>query len=223
MVAVVKWVGVGDFNAVSYLLAGAGTTQAGLSYSSSTTHGIVDVLAGSNFTSVINNTANPYMFAVSKGAGSVAPKLGWKLGSGGAWTHDTAGTALNDQSAANAIDVGVWQSTGDPANAWIGVVAWYEGAMSDVNKEALDDNWRTSDLWNSAHGTPTFLIECNVAAASVVDLAGNASVSSHVGTTLDAGETLNSWNFDGTGVAAAPPPLPLNVTKPNLIYLRKNR
>src|SRR6202008_1241496 len=110
-----------------------------------------------------------------KGAGSVAPRLGWKLGSGGGWTHENAGSSMVDQIAATILDIGVWEGTSDPANAWIGVVAWWEGAMSDVNKEALDDNWRTSDLWLSAHGQPTFLAELNVAAGRVVDLAGNAS------------------------------------------------
>jgi hypothetical protein len=43
------------------------------------------------------------------------------------------------------------------------------------------------------------LIEFNVTASSLVDLAGNANSLNFTGTTLDAAETLNSWNFDGTG------------------------
>lgn len=204
MVAVVKRNAVSDFGAISYLLsgAGAGVTEAGMSFNGSS-QGICDFGGGVQFSSTLTSTANPYMIAVSKGAGSATPRLGWKLGSGGAWTHENAGAAQTDRSAATMLDIGVWEATGDPLDAWVGVVAFYEGAMSDVNKQALDDNWRTSDLWNNPHGHPTFLVELNVVAASVVDLAGNASVTSHVGTTLDAGETLNSWTFDGTGAATA--------------------
>lgn len=223
MVSVLKRVGPGGFDALSYLLSGTGNgvTEAGMSFDASS-HAFLDINAGNTCTSTLTSTASPYMVALSKGAGTVAPRLGWKLGSGGAWTHENAGSNLADQIAATILDIGVWQAAGDPANAWIGIVAWYEGAMSDVNKEALDDNWRTSDVWGSAHGTPTFCAELNVAAASVVDMASNASVTSHVGTTLDAGETLDSWNFNGTGAAAAPPAL-IVPPRPQFIHLRQNR
>lgn len=200
----VKFVGLGDFNALSYLLSGAGggTAEAGLSYSSSITSMLIDADGGKPFSSVISSTANPYMFVVSKGAGTVAPRLAWKLGSGGAWTHNNSSSSMADQIDATMLEIGLWEGAADPANGWIGLVGWWEGAMSDADKEALDDNWATSDWWNSAHGQPAFLAELNVAGASVVDLAGNASSLAVTGTTLDAGETLNSWNFDGTG---APP------------------
>jgi hypothetical protein len=108
------------------------------------------------------------------------------------------------------LNIGSGPLSSEFFDGWVGVVAWWEGAMSQANKEALDNNWRTSDLWNSAHGQPTFLCECNVAGASVTDLAGNASSPSVTGTTLDAAETLDSWNFDGTGFVVD------NTTKPVL-------
>ena len=192
-----------SFDGHCYLLSGTdnGTTEAGVSFSNidlliADISGVSGCVTVSSFT----NTASPYMFVMSKTAGNVFPRVGWKLGSGGAWTHEdfTVGT-VPDQIAATMLEIGAWQ-TGDPLNAWVGVVAWWEGAMSDANKELLDNNWRTSDLWTSAHGQPLFLAELNVAGASVIDLAGNATVLTATETTLDAGETLDSWNFDGTGV-----------------------
>jgi len=152
------------------------------------------------FTSILNNTTDSILFVVSKAAGTVAPRLGWKLEPAGAWTHENAGATLPDQTAADALEVGTWLNSEFSA-AHIGLVGVWEGAMSDANKEALDDNWRTSDWWNSAHGQPVFLAEFNVAGASVVDLAGNASSPTVSGTTLDGAETLDSWNFDGMGAA----------------------
>lgn len=203
-----KRVGTAGFDARSYLLsgAGAGTTVAGASLNGSGAV-LVDVGAGPKAPSFLTSTASPYLIVLSKGAGTVAPTLSWKLGSAGAWTDETLDLTLADQAAATMLDIGVWAATGDPANAWIGVVGWWEGDMSLTDKKTLDDNWRTSDWWSVAHGQPKFLAEMNVAAASVVDLAGNASVTSHVGTTLDAAETLDSWNFNGTGsVAGGLPP-----------------
>lgn len=188
---------------LSYLeSAGGSTAQQGLSFNGTTDDMTIDTGSPIQFAGTFTSTASPYLFVVSKVAGSATPRLGWKLGSGGAWAHVAGDFATGDAIASNTLDIGVLTGTVDPFNGWVGVVAWWEGAMSDANKELLDDNWRTSDLWSSAHGQPTFLAELNVAAASVVDLAGNASVSSHVGTTLDAAETLNSWSFDGTGIAA---------------------
>lgn len=193
-----------NFDGISYLLSGSGdgTTEAGISFTTADRI-MVDVAALNSITATdFASTASPYMIVTSKAAGSVAPRTGWKLGSGGAWTHENHDVAVPDQIDATMLDIGVWQGSSDALNGWIGVVGWWEGAMSDADKEALDNNWRTSDWWNSAHGTPAFLAELNVAAGSVTDLAGNASSTSHVGTSLDSGETLDSWNFNGTGAAA---------------------
>lgn len=207
MAALVRRETIGGFDAIGYLLSGAGNgvTEAGMSFSSS--NFIINDADGASSTTstALTDTTSPYMLVLSKTAGNTVARLGRKLGSGGAWTHENTAPAQPDQSASTMLQIGVWEGVSDPYDGWIGVVAYWEGAMSDGDKEALDDNWQTSDWWNSAHGQPAFLVELNVAAASVVDLAGNASSTSHVGTSLDAGETLDSWNFDGTGAPVAGP------------------
>lgn len=196
------------YDGINYLLAGtgAGTVQAGFSFKGAATTDTValDGLGTSpSSPSQFTSKASPYLLALSKTAGTTSPRLSWKLGSGGAWTHEAlSGTAGNGAAAAQ-MQLGTWQDS-DFGTTWMGVAAWYSGAMSDTDKAALDTNWQTSDLWNSAHGQPLFLAEMNVAAASVVDLASNASSLTPTGMTLDAGETLDGWNFDG--IAAGPPP-----------------
>ena len=195
---------ISHFNGFAYLCsgAGAGVAEAGLSYSASNDQLFVDVDGiGIDFPDDFLTFPVLLMVAVSKGAGTVIPRLAWKIDAGGSWTHRDASGTLPDQIDATQLQIGTWQDT-DNFEGHVGVVAFWEGAMSDANKEALDNNWRTSDLWNSAHGQPKFLVELNVAAGSVVDLAGNASSPSHSGTTLDAAQTLDSWNFDGTGSGA---------------------
>jgi len=194
----------GTWDALSYLNSGSGSgsAEAGISISDVNTAFMDLNLSQSNpkTATTFTNTTSPYLWVLSKAAGASAPRLGWKLGSGGAWTHENLDNSPADQSAATILGIGEWQA-GDIFEGWIGLVAWWSGAMSDANKEALDDNWRTSDWWASVHGQPVFLAELNVAGASVVDLAGNASSLTVVGTTLDAAETLDNWNFDGTGAA----------------------
>jgi hypothetical protein len=187
---------------ISTLLSASGaSSEASLAFDAANKV-IADISGVSDPTSptAFSSTANVYMFALSKAAGTATLRLGWKVGSGGAWTHENLTTTLVDQIDSTSIRVGGWA----PFNGWIGVVAWWEGAMSDTNKEALDNNWRTSDLWNSAHGQPVFLAQCNVSGASVVDLASNATSFSATGTTLDAAETLNGWTFDGATLVTPP-------------------
>lgn len=199
------WVSNDAGEGLSYLLSGGGSgvAEAGVSISDPTgtvndQRLFIDVDAGATGVTTLTDLTDPYLVVVSKGAGTATPRLAWKLGSGGAWTHENFDATIADQIAATMLQIGMWQG-GDRLNAWVGVVGWWEGAMSDANKEALDNNWRTSDWWTSAHGQPQFLAELNVVASSVIDLAGNASSPSHTGTTLDSGETLNSWNFNGKG------------------------
>jgi hypothetical protein len=153
-------------------------------------------------TSTFTSTASPYLIVISKGSGTVTPRIGWKLGSAGSWTHENFSGTLANQIAATRLGIGIGGAGSDFLNGWVGIVAWWEGAMSDANKEALDNNWRTSDSYNSVHGIPVFLAELNVAGTSVVDLIGNATSLSATGTSLDSGETLDSWNFDGIGSSA---------------------
>lgn len=161
----------------------------------------------------ITDSDTPYITVVTKTAGTTAPRAHWKVGAAGSWTHSDFGSTIADQIDSTQLDIGGSViDTGDQFGGWIGLVGWWEGSMSDANVEALDNNWRTSDWWASAHGTPVFLAELDVAGASVTDLAGNASGLSVTGTSLDSGETLESWNFDGTG-GAAPASLIYNPAK----------
>lgn len=219
--ALLQFEALTDFDAVAYLLTGtgAGTAAAGLSYNSSVQQMFIDVDGGHIFPSDITSTSAPYIFAVSKGSGTVAPRLAWKVGSGGSWTHENASTSMPNSSAADQLQIGTWQDT-DNFNGWMGLVGIWEGAMSDGNKEALDDNWQTSDWWDNAHGQPVFLMEMNVAQGSLVDLAGNVSSPSHTGTSLDTGMTLESWDFDGQGPA---PTDPAGEAGPRLIVTQANR
>lgn len=193
-----------SFRGASYLHsgAGAGTATAGLGYSPSVSRPVTDVGSGIQYDYVWDTLQSvPHFMCASRpsGAGAVECRLSVQLGEAGSVTHHTSGTLAN-QAAAAQLQIGTWQDS-DPWEGHIGVVAWWVGQMSDANKEALTTNWRTSDLWNSAHGRPVFLAELNVAGASVVDIAGNASNLAVVGTSLDSGETMDGWTFDGAGSA----------------------
>lgn len=200
---VVKRANTGNTYQGMSVLRTAGANEAGISWMGSgggaTQNSVYIDVNAVNTPTGLTDTTNPYMLVVSKGAGTVTPRLGRKLGSGGAWTHENFDGTLPDQIDATILEIGASTLSTEFLNGWLGVVAWWEGAMSDADKEALDNNWSTSDLYNSAHGTPVFLAEFNVAGSSVVDLAGNATGRAVTGTTLDAAETLNSWNFDGVG------------------------
>lgn len=202
-----KRVATGAYGGLSYLLSGAGdgVAEAGASFRGGAAPDVNKLIldTGNSRLSVSTFTStSPYLIVISKAAGSAVPRVGWKIGAAGAWTHENFSDTDGDQVAATMLEIGAWQN-GDFNSAWIGAVAWWSGAMSDTNKEALDNNWRTSDWYNSAHGTPVFLCQLNVAAASLVDIIGNASglVAESGGNypTLDASETLENWTFDGNG------------------------
>lgn len=190
---------------LSYLLsgAGAGTAEVGLSIRDTTPDTddnklFIDNGGTAISSSTFTSTSSPYLFVLSKAAGTVTPRLGWQHGRGGKWTHEAFSATVADQIAATMLQIGTWQQT-DPLDGWVGLIAWWEGAMIDQHKELLSKNWRTSDWWTSQHGQPAFLAELNVAGASVVDLAGNATGLTVVGTTLDSAETLQDWKFDAKG------------------------
>ncbi len=199
--------GVGE--GLAYLLTSGGAAQVGVSLrdaagTSNDSKPFIDVGSGPLGFQQLSSTTSPYLLVVHKASGTTTPAYSWKLGSGGAWTHDVFDITLANGSAAGILEVGAWEAS-DFFAGWIGVVAFWEGQMSQTNREALDDNWQTSDWYNSAHGTPAVLIEFNVACTSLVDLIGNASSRSCTGTTLDSGETMNSWNYNGTGAGGGAP------------------
>jgi hypothetical protein len=192
-------------DAVSYLLSGsgAGTVEAGVSFEAADNL-VVDV-SGQPASGTALVDAQTYIVVAKKAAGTVRPTYDWINGPLGSWTHaaPAGGAALADQVAATMLEIGAWQG-GDPFDGYIGLVGWWEGAMSNAQTEALSSFWRTSDWWNHAFGQPKFLAELNVAGGSVIDLAGNASSLVATGTTVDAGESLDAWNFDGYGGIAIP-------------------
>lgn len=200
--ALVKRAGTGaNWDAITYAVS-TSTIRAGMSFEGTSTDQVYMDYGSNRNTGVLKftDTTDPYMLVLSKGAGTVVPRLGWKLGSGGAWTHTAMSGTQANTGTCNLIDIGSWKTSTDYYNGWIGVVGWWEGAMADADKEGLDDNWRTSDWYNSSFGAPVFLVEFNVAAASLTDIMGNATgLTVPNPPTLDAGETLNSWNFDATG------------------------
>ena len=200
----------GDTDAISYVSLSGSATEAGMSLELND-RASVDVAGGSTGSTSFTNTANPYLWAISKAGGSATPRIGWKLGSGGAWTHENLGSAIGNQGTGDALDIGTWIG-GDPANMWIGLVGYWSGVLSDAQKQELGTNWQTSDWHNNSFGQPVFLCELNVTPANLVDLEANCVFNVSTGTTLDAGETLNSWNFNGVGTGAQVPP----ATKPDV-------
>ena len=197
-----------NFHGLGYLLSstGNGVTEFGLSIEGSTNQDSLladingeSVLRGNTPTQpTITGTIESYFLVISKAAGTSAITFSVYPKSVATWTHVTSNNTLGNQTAATMLELGAWQ-TGDLFNGWMAVAAFWEGEMSQANKEALVTNWRTSDLWTSAHGQPTFLTELNT--ATPTDLAGNASSRTTTGSapTLDAAETMAGWNFDGTG------------------------
>lgn len=200
-----------SFHGLMYGLSGTGdgTVEQGMSLNGSDLM-VIDDGGFPASTLAITGTTETYFLVLSKAAGSGAVIHSRYVKSTTTWTHQGPGNRA-DQIDFTMIEVGAWQN-GDFFNGWVAVAAWWEGDMTQVNKEALVTNWRTSDLWTSAHGTPKFLVEFNVAGGSLVDLAGNASGITVTGTSLDAAESFASWNYDGTGAAA--PEIPMLVMAP---------
>jgi hypothetical protein len=190
------------YDALGYLLSGsgAGSTVAGCSIAPTEGY-MIDVAGNAGATSTPAATASAvYMSVITAAGGGGATTAYHYVKSTNTWTTLNIGNQAN-QLAATMLQIGSWQGS-DFLDAWVGVSAFWSGSMSQANANALSTNWRTSDLWQSAHGTPVFLAEQNVAGASVVDLAGNASALTATGVTLDAAETLTSWNFNGAGTPA---------------------
>lgn len=168
----------------------------------------------------VTDTTNPLLIVMTKNSGTALPRLGFQAGSGGTMVFSNYDTTISNDSADSFIEIGHSPIWGEYFNGHIGLVAIWANIMSDANMTALGDNWRTSDWYNSAHGTPVFLSELNVAAGSVVDLTGLSGGLSVAGSpTLDSGETLGSWNFDGigSGVASAPAVNPTYETFPKYL------
>ena len=185
------------FQGYGYLLNAAGNAaQFGLSKHSNGNL-VSDTANGSDAANVDPSNATTHIVALRKADGTVNPTFS-RFTFGGSWAHETPADTLGDAGAIGALELGAWLAS-DIFNGWMGVAAFWARQLSQAEIESLDDNWATSDFWNVSGGNPDFLAELNVAGASVTDLAGNVSSLTATGTTLDSGQTLDSWNFDGTG------------------------
>lgn len=201
-----------NFDGIAYLLSSTapGVAEVGVSVEAAVngSHLLMDAGLGGSPPAAVTatSTTENYGFVISKAAGNVTLRYAlYPKSNLAAFTSGNHSVNVPDQTVATLLEVGSWQST-DWFNGWIAAFGVWAGAINGTNEAALWTNWRTSDFYNSAHGTPVCLIEFNTATPS--DLIGNATSRASVGTapTLDAGETVGSWNFDGTGAAPAAAP-----------------
>lgn len=87
----------------------------------------------------------------------------------------------------------------EPHNADVGIYAIWDVFLSDAQFDECWANKRTSDIWQCSAGPPIALFE--MTSLTPVDIAGNCTVMTTSGVpTLNAVETLESWNFDNVGV-----------------------
>jgi hypothetical protein len=193
--------GDADSDGLAYLLSGAGAGTAQFGASIDNTEDIFMDLSSAR-TVLGTFQTNVYMLLISKPAGSPATcRLHWKQGAAGAWTHTNFSGTQAFTTAASMLEIGAWQGADIYGSGHQGLFAAWAANFSDANAEACDDNWRTSDLYNHAAGTPVSLIQLNTTTPTDIGSSGASSLTVN-GTTLDAAETLDSWNFDGTGAAA---------------------
>jgi hypothetical protein len=151
MAALVKGVGMttgSDYDAVGYLLSstGNGVTEAGMSFDNADNL-ITDIdgeTSPASGTALVDGTT--YIVVAKKAAGAARPTYDW-FPFGGAWSHAApgGGSTVADQTAATMLEIGAWEAAGDFFDGYIGLVAFWEGAMSNVQTEALSTNWRTSE------------------------------------------------------------------------------
>lgn len=188
------------FDAFGYLLSGAGTGTVRFGLSANSGDNLLGDYGTSTASAIAVQDGVSQMVVLRK---PIAADLDiiYSLYSFlvGTWAHSPtiSGIGLADV-AATMLEVGAWQGS-DPYDGYMGLASFWDGSMSQAQVEELSANWRTSDWWNNSFGQPEFLAQMNVAGASVTDMAGNASNLTVTGTTLDAGETLDGFNFDGTG------------------------
>lgn len=190
-----------DFDALGYLKSGAGNGVAELGLSFSDVNRLkADIPAGvpDGTIAALASTVTPYVVVVSRPAGAAQPlSYSYYVRSTTIWTHDGITGTLSNGTAATMLEFGAWQTTGDFHRGWIGLGAWWSSVLSDPQKQELTANWRTSDWYANTGGAPKALVQLNT--LTPTDLMSNASTWTYTNLSLDAGETLDSFNFDGTG------------------------
>jgi hypothetical protein len=135
------------------------------------------------------------------------------------WVHDSATGSVDNQTAADQLEVGAWQND-DWFRGWIGLVAFWNVQLTQAQTIELSANWQTSDWYSNTGGTPVCCVE--LTSTSPTDLTGNATSWSNSGTTLDSGETLSSFNFNGAGGGAPEWPPADNPAAPPARLVRSN-
>lgn len=199
-----------QYNGLLYLCTAAPLTRAGLSRKGTTNNVFMDAPSGTaSFEPAasypLNDTAEEYIGVTVKASGTVTPQFYRYRRSVDQWEGPSAASegVMSPQTAGTLLEVATWQGGGDLMDGWLAVQGIWDTDLTTLEVQSLSQNWRTSDWVNLA---PLYCCEYNVAAASLVDLMGGASNLLVTGApTLDAGETFDSWNFDGTGGPPAPP------------------
>jgi hypothetical protein len=191
-----------QWDGVTYMLDAAGTEEeAGFSVDDTNTIRCDGLRGGSaDFNpGLITSTTNAYATVVSKATGTVPPRRGLQdLGANTSMLHVAGNTAIADGNPASMLAMGAWEGS-DLFDGWLGLVGWWQGDMTDADKELLTANRRTSDWWNHPFGQPKFLCELNI--STPFDIAGNATGYTAFGGvgTIDNNETLGGWRMDGKG------------------------
>ena len=209
----VRHANMANWQGYGYLLSGtgAGASEVGLSKSTSGTADLTcdrDSTHGSAFSWASLDPAvnQDTLFVASKAAGSATANASKKVGSGGSWTHGAATSPGGNASAADQLQLGIWQlSTTDALNGYLAVAAMWDVELTQAQRIACGANWKTSDIWKAHEKPPLLLMELNRAKTNLDNL-GTAPISglSSSGVTLATGQSFGNWNFDGYGSGFLP-------------------
>lgn len=162
-------------------------------------------------TTIADANSDWWVIAMTKAAGSVVPRFHFKnLTTGAAAVHETefSAGAIGDFPSCSGgyLKIGNYDLTpGTPGSAEedytgdIGVVGWWDQALSDAQVDELYANKRTSDWAKNSAGVPSSLTE--LTAATPVDLTGIVTWVT-TGAAL-SGPDPTGWTFDGLGPKAA--------------------
>jgi hypothetical protein len=120
--------------------------------------------------------------------------------SSGATTNGSPGYDAGDPASNGFIQLGRWL-TSDYLNGQIAIVAAWNRKLSGADWDEIVLNDRTSDIYNLSTGAPLFLVECNVAHASVIDLMNHATLDTPVSSPTLTGPDPERWTFDSIGLA----------------------
>lgn len=192
-----------QYQAYGYLLSGTGNGAVQMGLSVNPTNDPISDLSTSpfQFTSLDPVAGENTLYVVSKATGTATANASKKVGPTGSWVTQAANATKGNASAAAQLQLGTWQiDPTDMLDGWEAVVAIWNVALTQTQREACGANWKTSDIY-AAHPTkPLLLLEMNVPKTDLINI-GTAAISAptSVGTTLDTAETFADWNFDGYG------------------------